>query len=348
MGYSKPQRPIEVARPCNGYAKATATTVPRPCPKSAPFKQSIGRYGDYPDFDIMVGGVQHEAPYRHKLGGAGARGGRMCAARAVYFKRSNARIRGFQGPQNGQALYSKARIGTPRGIVTRSASRRTHMPLTTRTRISSRRRGTFASSQASSAARDATLSTARLHNRARCLAVSRARRNGSRTLAECRAKPIPSATTRHSGASRRGPTRSARRCASWGNRTGGATPTPWLRWTSKRAPSSSGQAAGSLPTFRQLRAAITFTSKAIWRKWTPPGSGRSITTRNHSISSQTSLCQRRHQRRRRHPGRQRRRQRRSQRDLFWSRWLARCAAHVRRGLARALCGAAAQCSRQGA
>jgi hypothetical protein len=58
MCYSKPQRPIEVAHPCNGYAKATGTVKPRPSPKpsSAKRSQTIGRYGAYPNYDIMVGG----------------------------------------------------------------------------------------------------------------------------------------------------------------------------------------------------------------------------------------------------------------------------------------------------
>ncbi len=61
MCYSKTQRPIEVQHPCNGFATATGTTVPRPSPKplSSKHTQIIGRYGDYPDFDVMVGGVEH-------------------------------------------------------------------------------------------------------------------------------------------------------------------------------------------------------------------------------------------------------------------------------------------------
>ena len=66
MCYSKPQRPIEIAHPCNGYARAVATTVPRPSPKDHKFfaAQAIGRYGDYADFDIMFGGDgQPEDPH---------------------------------------------------------------------------------------------------------------------------------------------------------------------------------------------------------------------------------------------------------------------------------------------
>jgi|EP01043_Picozoa_sp_COSAG02_P014014 hypothetical protein len=58
MCYSKTQRPIEVAHPCNGYAKATGTVKPRPSPKprNASRSQAIGRYGAYPNYDIMIGG----------------------------------------------------------------------------------------------------------------------------------------------------------------------------------------------------------------------------------------------------------------------------------------------------
>ena len=61
MCFSKTQRPIETAHPCNGYAQAVRTTVPRPSPKDHKFyaAQAIGRYGDYSDYDIMFGGDGH-------------------------------------------------------------------------------------------------------------------------------------------------------------------------------------------------------------------------------------------------------------------------------------------------
>ena len=49
-----------------GYARATNTTVPRPSPKDHKFSasQTIGRYGDYGNFDIMFGGDgQPEDPH---------------------------------------------------------------------------------------------------------------------------------------------------------------------------------------------------------------------------------------------------------------------------------------------
>jgi hypothetical protein len=68
MCFSKAQRPIETAHPCNGYAQATGTVVPRPSPKVgwARSKQSVGRFGLYPDFDIMTGGTgQPTDPHAH-------------------------------------------------------------------------------------------------------------------------------------------------------------------------------------------------------------------------------------------------------------------------------------------
>ena len=103
-----------------GYARATNTTVPRPSPKGLQFSasQTIGRYGNYANFDLMFGGDgQPEDPHDPSYSYADlfAAPGDMCVDVGVLaeLSRADEEASAILATCGSDMRYRPARIPTP-------------------------------------------------------------------------------------------------------------------------------------------------------------------------------------------------------------------------------------------